>query len=285
MRKKVSFETEKKRSTGTRKKFTVFFICAVVLLLGVSCTVILVKNNFDIHAAVGGDIVATSEEDEETSAVIGDATKNYLLWCSNTQTGQLDFLWLVKAEFPGKDLLICSVSPSEILTYNEQNMTVASVFSGYNSNGLIAALSETYGIEIDSYMGSNTESFKQMVNMFGSVTVDLDRAIEYRGSFNLILPKGENALKGDTVYKYLVYLSTDIENGLEKRSRVLENILNVAFLEKYSGRTDKIFTKMSNAVTTDITIVKYSASRDLIINAFREGLGEIDITNNIEDMK
>lgn len=286
MSKKVSFQTDRKNNGNKQKMFTILFVSAVLLLLGVSCTLILAKNNFDIHAAVGGDIIVSSEKVEDDTTISKDKfSKTYLLWCTNSGNGDLDFMWLVKADFPDKDLMIYSVSPSEILTYEETSMTVNSVYKSYNEKGLLKAFDETYGITIDSYLGSNTETFKQMINAFGSVNIELEKSIEYRGSFNLILPKGSNALKGDTVYKYLVYLSTDSETGMEKRSQTLIDIMNVVFLEKYSARTDRLFSKIANSMTTDITIVKYSASKPLITNAFSEGLGKIKISDDIGDIK
>ncbi|MBR3620488.1 MAG: hypothetical protein IKN56_03200, partial [Clostridia bacterium] len=122
---------------------------------------------------------------------------------------------------------------------------------------------------------SDTEAFKQMVNNFGSVTVELKESINYKGSFNLILPRGSNVIKGDTLYKYLVYTNYNHVQAEEIRAKALEGVLKNVINEDNADGIEKIYSRIANLLYTDVTIVVFTELRNYIDDLFKTGVKEV----------
>lgn len=275
MSKNVSFETVKKSQSGKKVKLTVVFVAVILLLVFVSGYAVLRKNDFDIKSALGGDVESTQLSTASPRDEASEGEKHFLFWCKDSQTDALKFLWVVKIKMPKGEYTIYSPSIDDSVEYKGRNCTLSEVFSLDDAAGLVSALNSVCNTEIDSYIGSDTENFKQMMNYLGSVTVDLPQPVEYRGEFNLILMQGENVLKGDTLYKYLVYTNYMQGNSSEMRCNALGGILDNVIEPDNVDRLDTIFSKIANLLITDITIVDFSASRDFIGDLFNTGVKSI----------
>ncbi len=277
MSKNVRFKTEvKTRDSGQYKKWAVVvvFLVAVIVFSGY---IILKNNDFDFRSALGGDPDAVEYEDESMTEKAEKSDKCFLFWCKDSVTKDLQFFWITKISEPKGKFTFLSPSLDESIEYEGGYLTFGKIFSLYGEDGLSKAAEKYCNTAIDYQIGSDTEEFKQTVNYFGSVTVDLPESIEYRGQFNLLLMKGTNTLKGDTLYKYLVYTNFIESNASEIRSDVLGQILKNVINPENSGNLDKIYSRLANTIKTDITIVDFSAMRDYLTLVFNTGVNEIVI--------
>ena len=264
---------KKKRYRVLSTKALIFAACALTVLV-LSSVAILAKNDFSLMSALGGNVEVTSATEEETDLTVDKTEKNLLFWCKNSETDALDFLWIVNIRFPECKVKVFSPAAVSGLTFNGTETSINRIYANFGSSGLKGAMEETYGITIDAYIGSNTETFKRMINYFGSVNVNLETNIEYRGDFNLILMKGENPLKGDLLYKYLVYLGSAGSQCNRERGEILLDIFDTVFTDANYARKDDIFSKIVNLLETDLTIVNYSTASNLIQIIFSNGVSE-----------
>lgn len=263
-RKNIIFRTQRQSSSGEMKKFAAILIACVVGVLAISCLAILKKYDFDIKSAVGGDSETVTESITAESAVPEIyADKTYLLWCADDDGGGLHFAWLINVKLPERRATACTLDPQMPLTVDGVSRSINDIYRKSGENALVSAIESGTGVAVDGYIGSYDESFKAMINYLGGVEITVPEQIEYRGpDFTLILVKGKQNLKGDTLFKYLRYLGTLGTSGRSLRSSALlemtDGILSPAYLEK-RGR---IFSKISNTLKTDLTIVDYSSAEE-----------------------
>ena len=274
MSKNVRFRTSDKAVSLGRYKIWAVIALILVSAVVLSCYVILKNNDFDFRAALGGDPDATVEDIEVSNANAEKSERHFLFWCNDSVSGDLQFFWITKISMPKGKYTVLSPSLDETVYFKDSYLTFGKIFALYGDEGLTKAVEEYYKIRIYHRIGSDTEQFKQTVNYFGSVTVELPEAIEYRGQFNLILMKGTNTLKGDTLYKYLVYTNFMESRGPEIRSGVLLQILDTVINPDNVDRLDKIYSRLANTIKTDVTIVGFSAMRDYLTQLFNTGVKE-----------
>lgn len=286
MKNNTVFNSRKIKFDSENKKINIIFAAAVVLILVISCVVILAKNDFNLKAAVGGDIEASSETTEEAStANLSKSDKYYLLWCADQENKELKFLWIARVTTPKVQLKVYAPSTDDMLEYEGQYYTIGNLYSIYGEKIFTETLENYYGINFSAYIGSSPEMFKQMINYFGGITVDLEEQIEYKGNFNLILMKGSNTLKGELAYKYLIYTGFGTNTELSDRSEAFILLIEKVFTQNYSQKADTIFSRIVNNMTTNITVMQYSENTDLLNYLFDNGFSSAKAYDNITDLK
>lgn len=280
-RKKVSFMTEKQTAREKTKKFVSVFAVGAVLVLALSLIAILGKNDFNVRAALGGDTeTKAAEQNEAVRAVASDSDNMYFFWVASKDRSKMRFMWLVRAQMPQARFSICAINPSSILTIDGKGVTFEDVFAKSGEKELVAAMEAYSGLEIDKYIGATDENFKALVNYLGGVQIDVPEQIEYKSEeFNAILVKGKQNMKGDTLFRYMRYLGAKEYEGPRSQSKVFGEFLENVFSEKYVEKRSNIFSKISNSMTTDISIVDFS-SHDIDVMALMEnGIGSIDVVS------
>ncbi len=286
MKNNTVFNSRKIKFDSENKKINIIFAAAVVLILVISCVVILAKNDFNLKAAVGGDIEASSETTEEVStANLSKSDKYYLLWCADQENKELKFLWIARVTTPKVQLKVYAPSTDDMLEYEGQYYTIGNLYSIYGEKIFTETLENYYDINFSAYIGSSPEMFKQMINYFGGITVDLEEQIEYKGNFNLILMKGSNTLKGELAYKYLIYTGFGANTELSDRSEAFILLIEKVFTQNYSQKADTIFSRIVNNMTTNITVMQYSENTDLLNYLFDNGFSSAKAYDNITDLK
>ena len=286
MKNNTVFNSRKIKFDSENKKINIIFAAAVVLILVISCVVILAKNDFNLKAAVGGDIEASSETTEEAStANLSKSDKYYLLWCADQENKELKFLWIARVTTPKVQLKVYAPSTDDMLEYEGQYYTIGNLYSIYGEKIFTETLENYYDINFSAYIGSSPEMFKQMINYFGGITVDLEEQIEYKGNFNLILMKGSNTLKGELAYKYLIYTGFGANTELSDRSEAFILLIEKVFTQNYSQKADTIFSRIVNNMTTNITVMQYSENTDLLNYLFDNGFSSAKAYDNITDLK
>lgn len=264
--KNIMFKTQRQSTSGETKRFFMIFFSCVLIVLIISCLAILSKYDFNLKSAVSG------EAETETTAAVTEtgipevyADKTYFFWCADSDRKGIHFAWLVNVKMPERELTVRTVPTETFVTVNGKASSLENVYSVSGENALVAAVERLSGEEIDGYIGSTDSSFKTMINYFGGVDITVPEQIEHRsGGLTLILIKGKQNMKGDTLYKYLHYLSTAGDHGRSLQASALTEIFKSVFTPAYTNRASSVFSKLSNTLKTDLTIVDFSSAEKAV---------------------
>lgn len=272
-------------SEETKKFFIVFFAC-VFTVLAISSLAILKKYDFDIRRAVSGE-AKTEPTAEVTSSgipeVYGD--KTYLFWCASEKRDTLHFAWLVNIKMPERKATVCTVPPETLVNFNGSVSSIENVLSKTGNEEFLSAVEATFGSEIDGYICSDETSFRTMMNYLGGVDITVPEQVEYRNEgLTLILSKGKQNLKGDSLYKYLCYLDTLGTRGNASQALVMSDILKSVFRPSRVNKTDSIFAKISNTLNTDISIVEFSRAEKAVKILCENGFEAVATVDTPEEM-
>ena len=209
-RNNMDFRTGRVRmNEETKKFFVVFFACAFTVL-AISSLAILKKYDFDLKRAASGE-AKTEPSTEMTSSgipeVYGD--KTYFFWCADKNRENLYFAWLVNIKMPERKATVCTVPPETLVNYKGSVSSIENLLSKTGNDEFVAAVEATFGSEIDGYISSDETNFRTMINYLGGIEVTVPEQVEYRNEgLTLILVKGKQTLKGDSLFKYLCYLDS-----------------------------------------------------------------------------
>ncbi len=272
--KNIMFQPRSTSRKENTKKFYIVLTACVLGVLAVSCLAILIKYNFDLNSVVGGDMPTETETVTEVNAAQEiSADKTYFLWCSESDSKKMRFAWLVNIRLPEREISACTLEPSNHVNYGEKSISLEELYIQQGEGKLISALQESTGIKIDGCMGSDDESFKSIINYIGGINVTIPEQIEYRGEeFTLILVKGKQNLKGDTLLKYLRYLDTLGKKGKNHQATVILEAFDHIFKPDFISRQERLFSKISNTLETDLTIVDFSSVREGATYLMENGL-------------
>lgn len=278
-RRKLVFETDKKSRRGSARKFWILLPVIILAVLVASFMVILSQNNYDLNAALGLETESTTEAEEETTkAVVATADDTFLFWCASADRQEIYFMNIIRVTLPECAVAVYPVNLEEFIS---ENKTAEEIYSEFGERGLVSAVENQYSIDIDRYAGATETKLKTMINYFGGFTVSVDEQINYRSEeMNLVLIKGEQNMKGDTLFKYLLYLSLSGESGRGKQAQVMIEIFENIFTQGNVDRRERIYTEFANTFITDITKVDYSKAEDGIIMLMNNGILRKTVLSN-----
>ena len=281
------FQSGGRNGRGDIKKFTLILVGCVVAVLGISLLAILIKYDFDIKTAMGGDsLTETQDATQESEAAQISADKTYFFWVSDSDDKRMRFAWLVNIRLPEREISVCTLEISNHVEIDGTSMSIEEVYLKYGKNRLVSVLEAETGIKIDGYIGSNDESFKSMINYPGGIDITVPEQIEYRGDeFTLILVKGRQNLKGDTLLKYLRYLDTLGEKGDSYQASVILEAFEYIFKPSFSEKRERIYSNISNTLVTNITIVDFSAAQDAVELLMENGFKAKRIADTPQELK
>lgn len=260
--KNVKFKTARQSSGAETRRFFAVLVGCVLLILTVSVLFILNKHDFDIKSALGGDAqtqTVTVEEQSVQEQV--EASKTYLFWCADSSTDEIRFAWTVSFELPKRIAYICALDVDARIEAGGESVSIRKACASAGIKGVVSGIEKAYGIELDGHMGSDDESFKSIVNYFGGFDVTVPEQIDYKsGDLSVILVKGKQNLKGDSLFRYMRYLGTLGDRGRKLQAAALGEIMDGVFKPSNTNRCGNIFSRISNTLETDLTIVDFSAA-------------------------
>ncbi len=284
-RKNIMFSTRKQSMSNETKRFFGIFFTGVALVLVVSCLVILSKYDFNVKSAVSGEAeTQTTTQVQETGIPEVRAEKKYLFWCASEDRQSVHFAWLVNVKMPERKLMIYTLKPETVAQVNGNAMSLENVYAKYGEVRLAEAVESASGIELDGYIGSTEDSFKNMINYFGGVDVTVPEQVEYRGDgLTLLLIKGKQNMKGDTLFKYLKYIETLGVKSSSMQANVLGAVFENLCKPSYAKKSEAIFSKISNTLRTDMTIVDFSKAQKAVGVLTENGFNVIKAVDSPEE--
>ena len=280
-RKNLVFKTDKKSRIGSAGKFWLLLPAILIVLLAVSVAVILVQNDFDVNAALGIEKETTTEKAETTAPpVTAEADDTFLFWCASADREEIFFMNIIRVTLPDCAVEVCPVNVESVVS--RDGKTAQEVYLESGENGLVAAVEYSCSVNIDRYAGATETKFKSMVNYFGGFKVTVDEQINYRSEeMNLVLIKGNQNMKGDTLFKYLRYLTMNGQDGMENQAAVMIEIFENIFNESNVNKRERIYNEFANTFITDITMVDYSKAEDGIVMLMENGVRQGTVVSDI----
>ncbi len=282
-KRKLVFETDRKSRRGSARRFWIILPVAILVVLVLSSMLILKQNNYDVNAALGIETETTTEKKEETTKpVTATADDTFLFWCASADRQEIYFMNIIRVTLPECSVVVSPVDLEEIISENRDGgKTAEEIYLEFGENGLVSAVEDFYSVEIDRYAGATDTKLKTMVNYFGGFRVTVDEQINYRSEeMNLVLIKGSQNMKGDTLFKYLRYLSLSGEEGRRRQARTVIEILENVFNEGNVGKRERIYNEFANTFITDITKVDYSKAEDGIVMLMNNGILRKTVKSN-----
>lgn len=286
-RKNIDFRTGRGRKNGESKKFFIVFFACVFTVLAISSLAILKKYDFDVKRAISGE-AKTEQTTEAVSSGLPEVNgeKTYFFWCASEDRSEIYFAWFVNIKMPERRATVCTVPPETLVNYNGTVSSIENVLSKTGDAEFVNAVEATFGSEIDGYISSDATDFRTMINYFGGIEITVPEQVEYRNDgLTLILVKGKQTLKGDSLFKYLSYLDTLGSRGNASQALVMGDILKGVFKPSRTNKTDSAFAKISNTLNTDITIVDFSSAEKAIKILCEYGFEAISTVDSPEDME
>ena len=264
--KNIRFQTRRSGQKSKAKKFAaVLAVCALVVAFAVT-TVSIVKNGDDTFETAEQTTRKASKDKDTQVAMDAD----FLIFSENRDKDCLDFMWLVNVRLPERVFEVTFISPE---LESDSGDSFNEVFRKGGETKLRDAVESTYDIDVAKYLFSNETTFKSIINYFGGVNITVPEQIIHKtDEMNLVLVKGRQNMKGETFYKYLRYVVLMGDSMVAERNEAIEAVFASVFEKDNTESRTKIFSKLSNTLKTDITIVDFSKADEAIVLLMENGV-------------
>jgi len=231
------------------------FVC-VVALVGVVAYAWL--NNLSSRMAVSSEEQAKLNEVLVETEAPGDPYYVLLLGCDG-RSGETDYrsdtIILARVDPQEKKVTMLSIPRDTMITYKGSTMKINAAHYYDGPSGSVAAVSELCGVNISHYIEVNFNDFKKVVKAVGTVTVDVDVAIDDPQHFeDIYIPTGVQELDADEAMAYC--RSRNFPDGDYTRMRHQRTFLT-ALMKKVTSSDPVTIVSFINSfadvVTTDLT--------------------------------
>ena len=266
MSKNHKFNTTKQEKRKSFLRLTMIFICFALVVGTVSVAVIVKNNNSfisDLFSKETTSGVSESTTQENQLVDLGEeltGEASILLYCTDREAAEIYFMAVVNADMQNKSF--------EVLPLKTDNPDYISALSTGGEKELVSAVQKVEGLTIDRYVASNTDTFALAINYMGGLKYSVAERIEYRtDEYTLILTKGDQTIKGETLLKYFRYCKTlDQETGLRKQGdlicKMLDEYITAENVENGSTIYEKVLSKINSK--SDISYIEASKALQML---------------------
>lgn len=263
MSKNHKFNTAKQEKRKSFFRLTAIFICIAVVIGSVSVAVILKNNNNFIKDLFTNETTVQSQEESTAENDLVDLEQELtgrarvLLYCTDREASEIYFMAMVDANMKRQSF---KVYP---LKTDNPDYTKALSTGGYKE--LISKVESAEGIKIDRYIASDTDTFALAINYMGGLEYTVDERIEYRtDDYTLILTKGDQTIKGETLLKYFRYCKTlDAQTGLQQQGDLICAMIDEYITSENVEKGDTIYEKVLSKINSKSDISYIEASKAL----------------------
>lgn len=263
MSKNHKFNTAKQEKRKSFFRLTAIFICIAVVIGSVSVAVILKNNNNFIKDLFTNETTVQSQEESTAENDLVDLEQELtgrarvLLYCTDREASEIYFMAMVDANMKRQSF---KVYP---LKTDNPDYTKALSTGGYKE--LISKVESAEGIKIDRYIASDTDTFALAINYMGGLEYTVDERIEYRtDDYTLILTKGDQTIKGETLLKYFRYCKTlDAQTGLQQQGDLICAMIDEYITAENVEKGDTIYEKVLSKINSKSDISYIEASKAL----------------------
>lgn len=254
------FKTEKQDKKGSIMRFIGAFLIFALVFGSISAAVIIKNNDISIKRIFAGEDATDVPEAPETSdAGITQpisGSYNFLLYCTDSITGDFHFIVIVTADMDGKTFAVRPL--------NTENENYVNALKTGGSAELAVEVEKAENITITNYAASDTETFATAVNYMGGLEYAVDNRIEYRtDELTLILTPGNQTIRGDTLMKYFRYCKTLGNEGLKTQGELIAAMLDSYINSENLENGITIYQKLLAKIRSDSDISYIEAAKGI----------------------
>ena len=260
------FKTAKQDKRGGVYRFLGAFLAFALVFGTISIAVILKNNDFSLEDIFSGKSTTAVQDGETTGTTAVELDKeltgqlNTLIYCVNEAKTEFYFMAVVDADMDARTFRVYPINPT--------NSEYLSSLSTGGNKALVAAVEKAEGIDIDKFVASDPNTFALAINYMGGLEYTVDERIEYRNDeYTLILTKGEQTIKGETLLKYFRYCKTlGVSAGMRQQGELicemLDDYISSENVAKGSTIFQKVLSKLNSA--SDISYVEASRAMPML---------------------
>lgn len=281
------FKTSKQDKRSDLARFFLAFLAFAIVFGSISAVVIFKHNELSLKSIFSKE--TTTENSDETttdelsvSPVKLSGKTNFLVYCSSSDLSEMYFIHIVEADM---DNCIIKDQPLNPDGKTADGQSYVSVLKESGAGKLVSEIEKKENVKISKYVGSNAETFALAINYMDGLQYTVDERIEYRNNnYTLILTKGNQTIKGETLIKYFRYCKTLGVDGMRIQGKLicamLDSYINVENVDKGT----RIYQRLLSNLDSDSDISYFEAAEAMpIIKAFCDSENRQDSTIIIND--
>lgn len=259
------FKTSKEDKKSDLLRFFAAFLVFALVFGSLSAVVILRHNDISLKSIFSKTETTTAEDVTDTTEITASTRlqgkTNFLIYCYASDYSETFFIHIVKADMDNRVLKVQPLDPDGKTADGE---TYAQVLKQDGGEGLLAKIEQKEGIEIAKYIGSTDETFASAINYMGGLEYNSPERIEYRSSdYTLILTKGAQTVKGETLLKYFRYCKTLGADGLRTQGMLVCEMLDSYINNKNIENGTKIYQRLLYLIKSQSNITFFETAENL----------------------
>ncbi len=256
------FKTSKQDKKGDLLRFFLAFLAFAVVFGSVSAVVILKHNEISLRSIFSKETTTKSDETTTESQPVSptqlSGKTNFLVFCSANDFSEMYFIHIIEADM---DNCVLKDRPLNPDGKTSDGKNYVQILKEGGASKLISAVEQKENIKINKYVGSNAETFALAINYMDGLEYTVDNRIEYRNdSYTLILTKGSQTIKGETLIKYFRYCKTLGSDGMRVQGKLICAMLDSYVNAENAANGSKIYQKLLSYLDSNSDISFFEAA-------------------------
>ena len=281
------FKTSKQDKRGDLMRFFLAFIAFALVFGSISAVVILKHNELSLKSIFSKETTTeggneTTADDQPVSPVKLSGKTNFLIYCSSNDFSEMYFIHIIEADMDNCVIKDRPLNPDGKTT---DGKTYVQLLKESGAGKLVSAIEEKEGVKISKYVGSNAETFALAINYMDGLEYTVDERIEYRNSaYTLILTKGNQTIKGETLIKYFRYCKTLGVDGMRTQGKLVCAMLDSYINDNNVDKGTRIYQRLLSNLDSDSDISYFEAAEAMpTVKAFCDSENRQNSTIIIND--
>lgn len=266
------FKTSKQDKKSDLLRFFLAFLAFALVFGSVSAVVILKHNEISLKSIFSKETTTTESDETTTQAQPVSPTElsgksNFLIYCSANDYSEMYFLHIVEADMDNRILKVRPINPDGKTSDGE---TFVQALKEGGAGKLVSCIEQKENVKINKYIGSDAETFALAINYMDGLQYTIDNRIEYRNdNYTLILTKGSQTIKGETLLKYFRYCKTLGSEGMKTQGKLICAMLDSYITDENAENGSKIYQKLLANLDSNSDISFFEAAEAMsTIKAF-----------------
>lgn len=281
------FKTSKQDKRGNLMRFFLAFLAFALVFGSISAVVILKHNELSLKSIFSKETTTeggneTTADDQPVSPVKLSGKTNFLIYCSSNDFSEMYFIHIIEADMDNCVIKDRPLNPDGKTT---DGKTYVQLLKESGAGKLVSAIEEKEGVKISKYVGSNAETFALAINYMDGLEYTVDERIEYRNSaYTLILTKGNQTIKGETLIKYFRYCKTLGVDGMRTQGKLVCAMLDSYINDNNVDKGTRIYQRLLSNLDSNSDISYFEAAEAMpTVKAFCDSENRQNSTIIIND--
>ena len=281
------FKTSKQDKRGDLMRFFLAFLAFALVFGSISAVVILKHNELSLKSIFSKETTTeggneTTADDQPVSPVKLSGKTNFLIYCSSSDFSEMYFIHIIEADMDNCVIKDRPLNPDGKTT---DGKTYVQLLKESGAGKLVSAIEEKEGVKISKYVGSNAETFALAINYMDGLEYTVDERIEYRNSaYTLILTKGNQTIKGETLIKYFRYCKTLGVDGMRTQGKLVCAMLDSYINDNNVDKGTRIYQRLLSNLDSNSDISYFEAAEAMpTVKAFCDSENRQNSTIIIND--